>query len=306
MTPNTARVTYRPLRIALLANAAFSLLSGLLFIAFASAIATRVGHAVPPTLIGAIGIMLVPFGGLAAWVGTRSHPPTWAALLISVSDLIWVIASAVVVAVAHGNLTSEGTALASGIALAVLAFALGQLRGIARVYRIDGATNGRVRVCIEFQTAGDAATVWRNVADLGGIARFAPMLAKSALRDDAPPGVGALRECIDRGGRQWSERCVHFDPAKRELEVEFLANLPGFPFPFSALRGGWQVQSVADEVAVKIWWDGTLKYPTLASVIPPLLAWQAQRQFAGVVRQMAGHGQVRSASAVPRLAIVPC
>ncbi len=290
----------------MLANAAFSILSGVTLATFALPTAILMGNEIPSALILGIGIALVPFGAIAAWVATRRHPPTHLALAISVGDLSWVVASLVVVVVAHDRLTSTGLGLAIAIALAVLAFAIGQLRGITRVYRPLGAAPGNIRVCLDIATAGDADLVWRNVADLGAIARFAPMLATSAMRDDAAPGVDTVRECSDRQGRKWSERCVRFEAERRELEMEFLANEPGFPFPFSALRGGWHVRPTAGGVAVQIWWEGTLKYPQLAPVIPPLLAWQAQHQFAGVVRRMAGHGQGGGAYAAPRLAVVPC
>lgn len=182
MSTNTNPITYRPLRVALLGNALFSLVSGFWFVAFASAVAETIGSAVPPTVIAVIGAILLPFGSLTAWVGTRPHPPTWAALLISLGDLAWVLASAVLVTIGGASLTFEGALLVIGIALAVLIFALGQLRGIARVYQIPGGEAGRIRVCLEIHTSGDASKVWRNLADLGAIARFAPMLAKSASR----------------------------------------------------------------------------------------------------------------------------
>lgn len=306
MPTTTSRPEFRLLRTALLANAAFSILSGVTLAAFALPTAKLVGNEISSALILGIGIALVPFGAIAAWVATRRHPPTHLALAISVGDLSWVVASLVVVVVAQDRLTSTGLGLIVGIALAVLAFAIGQLRGIARVYRSCAGDPRGIRVCIEVRTPGDAQTIWQNVADMGNISRFAPMLATSAMRDGASARAGAVRECSDHACRRWAERCLRLDGARRELEVEFLADEPGFPFPFATLRGGWRVSPESDRVAVTIWWEGTLRHAVLASVLPPLFAWQAQRQFSGVIQHMAGAQRTVSKTGVRRPSVVPC
>lgn len=297
---------YAPLRWALLANAAFSLLSGASFIFVSATIAHVVGTNVPAPLVMSIGAALLPFGAFTAWVATRRHPSTFLALLISVADLTWVLGSCVLLALARDVLSRTGLALVAAVALSVLGFAIGQLRGIARVYRSNPGNPRRIRVCIEVCTPGDAETIWRNVADMGNISRFAPMLATSAMRNGEPPRAGAVRECSDHAQRRWAERCLRFDSAQRELDVEFLAEEPGFPFPFQALRGGWRVQPASSGAVVTIWWEGTLRHAALAFVVPPLLAWQAQRQFAVVVSRMSVDEWRKTAMTPKLLSVVPC
>jgi hypothetical protein len=227
--------------------------------------------------------------------------------MISAADLVWVVGSGILLALVRVHLTATGIELVGGVAVVVLGFAIGQLFGIARAYRPKGTKPGCVRVCVEIRTAGDAETVWRNVADMGRISNFAPALASSAMRDGAVPGVGAVRDCPDRAGRQWAERCTRHDPVRREIEVEFLTDEPGFPFPFSKMVGGWSVQNdFAGTVAVRIWWEGVLRQRVLSAVVPALLAWQAQRQFAEVVRRMAAGESVDSGARPSVLSVVPC
>lgn len=301
--------TSRPagtLRTALLANAAFSLTTGSLLLLFSARIAALLGPAVAPWHVLVVGGSLIPFGAFLAWLGGQKRPAPLIALAVSMADLAWVVGSAVGLALAGDAFSPTGVGIVAAIAACVLAFALGQLRGIARCYRPAGAPRGSIRVCLEFGASGNVDATWRNMSALGAIAQFVPMLAHSALREGARPGVGAVRECADRAGRCWAERCTRFDSEAREFEMEFLATEPGFPFPFAALRGGWSVQPGGQGVAVKIWWEGTLRRAALAPVMAPLLEWQARRQFAGVVRNMAEGSSAARAATPGAFSVVPC
>jgi len=305
MNSAPSRPDYIRLRTALLANAAFSFLCGSVLTLLSARIGSVLGENVPGLIVETIGIALVPFGLFAAWVATRRFPPMTLALFISVADLAWVVGSMVLIAIARDALSGAGLGLVGVVALVVFAFAAGQLRGIAHAYRPNPGEPRQIRVCIAVHTAGDAETVWRNVADMGNMARFAPVLATSAMRDGETPQVGAVRECSDHAQRRWAERCSRLDASRRELDVEFLAHEPGFPFPFVALRGGWRVQSESTGAVVSIWWEGTLRHAMLAAVLPVLLAWQARRQFAVVVGRMA-MGELSKTSVPPTLlSVVP-
>jgi hypothetical protein len=297
---------YGLLRTALFANAGFSLVSGCTLTFLGATIAPLCGENVSVPLVMSIGAALVPFGVFTAWIATRRHPPMLPVLLISFADLLWVAGSVVLLVLGSDALSGTGLGLVSMVTLAVLGFALGQLRGIARVYRPRTDAPRQIRVCIEVRTPGSAETVWRNVADMGNIARFAPLLATSGMRDDEPARVGAVRVCRDRAQRHWAERCVRLDAAARELDVEFLAAEPGFPFPFQSLQGGWRVRDEPGGAAVTIWWEGTVHHAILAGVLPALLAWQAQRQFAVVVARMAATDSPTPTAGSTLLSVVPC
>lgn len=260
----------------------------------------------PEAVVAAIGLTLVPFGIFATWVATRHHPPTTLALLISLADLAWVAGSIVLIAITRDRLSSTGIGLIAIVALAVFAFSVGQLRGIARAYRRSPGDPRQIRVCIEVRTAGEAETIWRNVADMGNISRFVPALATSVMRNGESPQVGAVRECSDQSQRRWAERCTRLDAAQRELDLELLADQPAFPFPFSALRGGWRVRPESAGATVTMWWEGELRHTALAPVLPVLIAWQARRQFARVVSRMAIGASSTPAVTPALLSVVPC
>lgn len=304
MQTSSASPNSRLLRAALLGNAAFSIGSGAALVAFSPAVASVLGPGVSPALLFAIGVTLLGFGSFAAWLGSRSRPSPLIALGVSLADLGWVGGTALGLPFVQNQLSAAGCLLAIAVALAVLGFALGQLAGIARVYAIR-ADASHFRICLEVETDGDADLIWREIANFGGIARFAPMLAFSRLRDDAAPAVGVIRECADQGKRRWSERCTVLDHERRDFEVEFLAREPDFPFPFAGLKGGWTVRPAAAGAMVRIWWEGTLKNRILAPVIPPFFAWQAQRQFPPMIQRMAGSG-ISAATGSRILAVIPC
>jgi hypothetical protein len=154
-------------------------------------------------------------------------------------------------------------------------------------------------------STGDAETIWRNLIDLGGIARFAPSLASSGMRGNAVPAAGVVRDCVDRSGRRWSEQCVAIDEVERRLVMKFMAQEPGFPFPFTEMNGGWLVRETDGGTMVRVWWDGQPRYPLLNPFVLPLLAWQARGQFPEVVMKLAGESKLDGHVAF-RPAIAPC
>ncbi|MBI2516151.1 MAG: SRPBCC family protein [Opitutae bacterium] len=293
------------LRAALLGNAAFSLLSGVSFVIFAAPLAAFVSAASQPAVFRLVGLGLLVFAGLVGALGRRARPDPWLALGVSFADLVWVLGSAVLLALAWSQLTAGGAALTAGIAAAVLGIALAQLRGIAQTYAADAS--GRSLVCLEIHSAGRPDVIWRNLSDLGSIARFAPSLSFSRLRDPAVTRVGAVRECGDHGGREWAELCKRFDAAAREIEADFLVDEPGFPFPFAALEGGWSVRAgEAGGSVVRVWLRGRPKPRLLTPLILPLLEWQSRRTFGPTVQRLAQEPGAPASPDLARWAIIPC
>jgi len=283
-------INYTPLRRALSANAVFSLLTGSVMVISSSTVASLLGHGVEPLIFVVIGAGLLPFGAFVAWLASRSTPEPLLALAVSIGDLIWVAGSVVLLAVASEFLKPAGLVATVVVAMFVLGFAIGQLKGIARLY--SQGSGGRFRVCFDINSNGNANMIWGNLADLGAISRFAPTLVSSSLRSDSGPTAGCIRDCVDTAGRSWSERCKLIDHEQRTLVMEFLANDPGFPFPFVEMSGGWSVHDGAHGARVRVWWEGMPKFPRLNSLLLPLLAWQARCQFPAVVAALSGESKL--------------
>ncbi|MEQ8964822.1 MAG: SRPBCC family protein [Azospirillaceae bacterium] len=241
----------RPLRLALAANAAFSAGCGLfLFVDGAGLLATS-GPAASAVMRG-LGVMLIGFAALVAATALRPRPGVAAA--IALLDVGWVAATLPLAAV-PGLLTGEGRQAVVAVAMAVGAFAVAQLAGLRLMMR-DGSAGGHAyRHCLRIRADAPAGAVWAVVADLGRIERFSPALARSGLRGGEAAGLGAVRDCADRRGSQWSEEVVAFDPAGRRLVLRFLADAPGFPFPVAAMTGGWRVEPDGAGSWVEVWWS---------------------------------------------------
>ena len=118
------------LRKSLRANATFSALSGLVFAIASGPVAVFLGN-VPPSLVLLVGVQLLFFAGVLVWLSSRSEiPPSWAVSVV-VADLLWVVATIIVV---YAELfTRGGAALATALAAVVLVMALLQSIGVRRL-----------------------------------------------------------------------------------------------------------------------------------------------------------------------------
>lgn len=258
-----------------------------------------------PLLLQFIGAGLLLFAGDLVHQATRPRMASWRALPSSLADFGWVVGTAMLLVLFPALLSSTGTLLALAVAVLVLLLGIFQIVGIDRLHR---SPDGRLhRHCIRVAVGVPAEAMWAAVSRLGEISRHMPMLRSSRLRDDAAPGPGCVRECEDRSGKRWAEECTLFHPEERRFDVEFLCDEPGFPFPASEMRGGWQVVALdTASCEVMVWWELRPRPHWLAPFMLPLLAFQADRDFPRVIHSMALSGTAatpsggRSARLLPR------
>jgi hypothetical protein len=273
------------LRTALLGNAVFSTISGLIFALRSDAVADLIGVG-DAWIYLVLGIALLGFAGLVAWVATRRPINAFYALLISVADAGWVLGTALLIALLGvAAFQAYGLLVLIAIAAAVLCFCIAQLLGIGRMFALPG-TPGAQRLTVLVDAPAPPDVLWSRIADLGGIGRFSPNLARVLLRADARPGVGATRQCSDHNGRTWAEHCERFDPAARVVAMRFLADESGFPYPFATMSGGWQVAPRGADSTVKIWFDVTPKFRLAQPLILALMSRTLARGFAEIVTRL--------------------
>ena len=172
----------KTLKTALLSNAIFSTVSGLIFIIFGQFVANLIGISAP-IVYQIIGMGLVLFGGFVAWTATRKPINTFIASLISVADFLWVIGTILLIASAFRLLNPGGIAVLLAIAAIVLFFGLRQLHDIGKVYEVPGKTNVH-KMCVVVQTPEPADKLWPIVADLANIKTYLPNLTKVILREN--------------------------------------------------------------------------------------------------------------------------
>ena len=117
------------LRTALLTNAGFSGVTGLLALVLAGSLATSLGP--PAWSLRALGVGLIVFG-IAVTLVARAPQPRRAWEIIA-ADLAWVATATVVIAVAPGWTTAAGRTVLAVVTVAVAALAAAQWWGLRRV-----------------------------------------------------------------------------------------------------------------------------------------------------------------------------
>lgn len=271
------------LRTVLLINSAFSALSALVMLLWTDSIASLLG-------LSTQGFLLLVAAGLLLFAADLLHQAlqprmaSWRALYASMADLLWVVLSVLLTSLFYSAMPTAGIVLVMSIAGIVLLFALLQLYGIHLGHLNPGT--GLYRHCLIVQTQAPAGRLWPVVADLGAISRFVPMLAHSEVSDNQPPQQGVIRRCSNHKGQHWGELCTDWQEGT-SFSLRFLTDEPGFPFPASAMLGGWSVQSTDQGSEVTIWWELMPKPAWMAPMMLPMLAFGADKDFPQVISRMA-------------------
>ncbi|MCO4746419.1 MAG: SRPBCC family protein [Proteobacteria bacterium] len=249
---------------ALLANSAFSVLTGSLSLLFAGPISAVMGG-FDPLWVGALGPGLLGFAGLTAWTATRPSARPRLALAISVADLGWVLGSFGLVALTGGVLSSTGIALVLGVAAIVGAVAAGQLAGIARIHRSDGSRGHHRSMLVgQREIRAPAGEVWAMVSDVEAYAAVAPNLSSAEVVSGS--GSDMVRRCTDRQGRAWLEQAALWEDG-RAYAFDVQTGAPDYPYPFRSLRGEWSVAEGHDGCTVTMRFDFTLPGGILGDVL---------------------------------------
>ena len=125
------------LRMALMGDAVASGATGLLLASAAGPLAGLFG--LPEPLLRTAGLVLLPYAALVAWAGVRPALPRNLVWVFITINLLWVLDSAALLAFGPVSPRPIGTAFILVQALAVLAFAALQWRGLRRITRRTGA-----------------------------------------------------------------------------------------------------------------------------------------------------------------------
>ena len=128
MSSNTALLS------ALRMNAIFSALSAVLMLVFGRWVAAQLGLA-DATLVYVTGGLLLLFALQLANIVRTQKIRRWEVLVIIGGDLGWVLGTVVLLALYYSSVTTIGFVLADGVALAVLYFAIQQIRGLQDAVR---------------------------------------------------------------------------------------------------------------------------------------------------------------------------
>lgn len=280
------------LRAALVSNAAFSLVSGLLLALVPASVAALFSYD-QTGLLRAVGLGLVAFSLQVAFTGQRARVRPLEVLFISLADLSWVVGSLVLLILFPKSFSLTCSWLFAGVAVVVAVFGVAQLIGLHRSLAEPTPGMGAYRYCLAVDVEASPEAMWRVVSDLGSIARYLPSLASSALREvaagrDSSAFVGRVRECASTRQEHWAEEVTRFDPEGRAFDVRFLTDEPGFPFPMRVMHGGWQVLALpGGQSRVAVWWSLTPKVPFGGLAVVALMAASVDSDFPAVIARMA-------------------
>jgi len=120
----------RLLRQALFADAAASGATGLLLLLGGDVLAGLAG--MPPVLLQAAGLVLLPFAALVLWLAAQPLLPRWAVWATIVTNALWAVDSLLLLASGWIDPTALGVVFVVGQALAVAMLAELQYIGLKR------------------------------------------------------------------------------------------------------------------------------------------------------------------------------
>src|SRR5262245_3131490 len=118
----------RLLRIALMADAVATTATALLLLVFSGPLETLFG--LPSSFSRTIGIALLPYAAIVAYLGTRPQVSRGAVWAVIVCNLFWVVNSALVLMTNWIDPTPLGIAFVIAQAVAVAGFADAQFLGL--------------------------------------------------------------------------------------------------------------------------------------------------------------------------------
>lgn len=122
------------LRVALMADAIASGSMGVLLVAGTAPLADWLG--LPPALLREVGLLLIPYAGLLAYLAGRATTPRLSARTIVAGNVLWVAGSVLLLASDMVSPTALGIAFVIAQALVVAILAEAQFIGLRRQQRI--------------------------------------------------------------------------------------------------------------------------------------------------------------------------
>ena len=226
------------LQKSLLSNGLFSLGSGVALILLYQKFAQwfEVEYESPFWIIG-IGLILF---SILVLVEVRRQQPL-GVLLIVVQDVLWVLASFVLLVTMPFAISDLGNQLIAVVAIVVLFFALAQSRALAQV---DSLPDKKMkRFVFEGIVMASKERTWEAISDVGNYHAVAPNVDEVKIIEGE--GEGMIRSCA-HGNERWTESCTLWEEGK-QYAFEVNTNAPDYPFPLKYLKGSWKVEEISKD-----------------------------------------------------------
>ena len=221
------------------------------------------------------------------WLATRKNISLALALLVSMSDFVWVMGSIAFVGL-WPDVTSYGSNIVFFVATFVGLAGVAQYMGIWRIVaEYDSSLGTSCRLSLQYVVDVPRESFWGILSDLGNIYQYGEDLKSSCLRDNSKTGLGAVRECANHKDQKWAERCIGYEELST-INLEFLADEEGFPFPVEKMIGGWILeQKNENSTLVTLWWSYIPKPSYLAIVFTVLTEFVQKPKMQKLLENMA-------------------
>ncbi|MCH2226038.1 MAG: SRPBCC family protein [Crocinitomicaceae bacterium] len=226
------------LQLALLGNGIFSLSSAILIIIFKNKVANWFG------LEKSIAFLII---GLCLFYFSYSifkelkNPNPEAVFYIIVQDLIWVVASVLILTIKPFGISALGNQIIAGVAFVVLFFGIGQSVGLAQTDNVDD--KGMKRLNFERVVNATKVETWKAISDVSNYHKVAPNIDDVEIISGE--GEGMVRSCSHKSD-SWTEVCTQWT---EEEQYSFRVNTEAedYPYPLKYLKGTWKVEEISKD-----------------------------------------------------------
>lgn len=271
----------RPLRLALIANGLFSLLTGAACVVAPTAISSLV-FAAPlslfglsaVTLITELGIGLLAFAALVLWTASQTHIHRGRSKLITILDAGWVLISAGLVILIPQLWTPAGLSIVIVVAIVVALFALDQALGLMLLYQgksdVRALRRGnQMTLTAKAMTQASPERVWQVMSHQEAYADVADNISKVEVTRGSGPDLE--RRCFDNDGKSWNETCTMWDEG-RAFAFRVHTEAPDYPYPIAQLSGEWALSPVSGGTQILMTFQVTAKPGLMNGLLFRLMA----------------------------------
>lgn len=271
------------LRRPLWANALFSVLCGAAMALWPMEVMklTAIG---PEIAYPVVGIGLLLFAAMLATIALRPTPLQ--VLTVVAADIIWIGGTLLGASLLASAISIAGWVMLIGVNGTVGILAYLQYRSIIRYYSAPSGSDEQFQLCLQTRVDVPPESFWPVLSNLAAIQTYMPSLRFSTLTAGDVPGEGCVRTCENLTGGRWSERCDRWIEGVG-FEMTFLTEAEGFPYPFSRMKGGWNLSATGTGSTVQVWWRVTQRNRRGAGILLPLMQASLARAMAHVVDNMA-------------------
>lgn len=233
-----------------------------------------------------VGIGVLIFALAPAMLAADRHINKAGVRAITFMDVVWVLASGLVLYGLYEIFTGTGIITISLVAICVAGFATGQIVGLRQAKSSPSraeviSENGLLSAHVRRDVAAPTDIVWQVITDHPGYAEVADNLSKVELLSG--DGIGMKRRCFGLKGEHWEETCTsHQDGVAYAFRVH--TDAPDYPYPISELNGRWSVTQTetGSQFAIDI-----LARPSGGILQRTLFSLVARRQFRAVLIDLA-------------------